>query len=163
MRNETNKRRISKDLSGGERTIGERELAFVFVDLHLAAALKLAENNFVSQAAFDLVLNQPRHRARPKGRVVAFFSEPAPRFYGELQKHFLLVELVIELDNEFIYYPFDNIHAQRIKNNHRVEAVAKFRAEHLFNSFFAFAGIGPCTESQRRTAHLPRAGVGGHD
>src|SRR5262245_50391287 len=110
MRIETNKRGTSKDLSGSERTIGEGELAFVFINFDLAATLELAEKNFVSQDTLDLVLNQPSHWARPEGGVVAFFREPAPCFDRELQEHFLLVELVIELDNEFIHHSLDNFH-----------------------------------------------------
>ena len=69
----------------------------------------------------------------------------------------------IQLHDEFIHHSLDDLRAQGVKSDHSVEAVTKFRAEHLFDRLLAFARVGADTKSQRGTAQLSRSGVGRHD
>src|SRR5690349_7358360 len=81
----------------------------------------------------------------------------------ELQKYFALVELLVELDNKLIHHTLDIFLAVRVEGDHGIEPIAKFRAEHLFYGFFAFAHVRLSTKSKGRATHLPRPRIRGHD
>src|SRR4029079_11974016 len=89
------------------------------------------------------------NRRGAESRVRAAFGKPTACAWRELQKHLALVELLVELDDELIYHALDVFLAERIAGDHRIEPIAKFRAEHFFYRFFAFAHVRLSAEAER--------------
>src|SRR6185295_1230528 len=104
----------------------------------------------------DFVLDQSCHRPGAESRVIAAFGKPTARAWRELQKHLALIELLVELDDELIHHALDVFLAERIEGDHGIEPITKFRAEHFFYRFFAFAHVRLSAEAKRRAAHFPR-------
>src|SRR3989442_412860 len=145
---------LGSDGGHSRRAIRKNDLAFAFVDFDFTAVLQFAEQDFVGENSFDLILNQPRHWTRAESRVIAALSKPTARAVGQLQENFSLIELLIEFDDKLVDHSLDIFLAQRVKSDHRVEPVAKFRAEHFFDRFLAFTDVRSLPETERCVAHV---------
>src|SRR5581483_11599064 len=120
----------------------EDETVVLLVDLDLAAGLELAEEDLVGERPLDLVLDQPRHRARAEDRVVALARQPLARARRDRERDALLGELIVHFLDELVDDVENHLEAQRIEGDDRVEAVAELGAEGLLDRLLALADIG---------------------
>src|SRR6266542_141008 len=110
--------RPGSDGGHSRRAIRKNDLAFAFVDFDFTAVLQFAEQDFVGENPFDLILNQPRHRTRAESWVVAALRKPTPRAVSQLQENFSLIELLIKFDDKLVDHSLDIFLVQRVKGNH---------------------------------------------
>ena len=72
-------------------------------------------------------------------------------------------KLQLQLQDELVDHPGDDRRRQVAERNHRIEAVAKFRREHLADGVLLDVLAARCAEADAFARHVGRAGVGGHD
>ena len=65
--------------------------------------------------------------------------------------------------HELVHHPLDRLGRERAKGDGRVQAVAKLRAEELFQRLLALASVRPLAKADRRRRYFSRTGVAGHD
>ena len=94
-------------------------------DLDRAAHRELAEQQFLGERPLDLFLDEPRHGARTHLRVVALLGQPATRIIVEQDRHALLLELRLDLDDELVDHALDDRHVERRELDDGVDAVAE--------------------------------------
>nr|GFD08814.1 hypothetical protein [Tanacetum cinerariifolium] len=72
-------------------------------------------------------------------------------------------KLELELEDELVHHPRDNLGRQVTERHDRIEPVAELRREHLLHRLLILALAGEIAEADRLARHVGRAGIGGHD
>src|SRR5262249_6711068 len=71
-------------------------------DAHVAAALELAEQDFVGERLLDVLLDQTRHRPRAHLLVIAVLDQPLAGLFRQLDGDVAVAELRLQLEHEFL-------------------------------------------------------------
>ena len=95
---------------------------------------------------------------------MAFFRQPGAHGGRNLQGDLFYSQLVIYLRHELVDHFLHNLQVQGIEMNRLIQAIAKFRAKHFFNRFFALGSriLVGIPEANGLLAHFPGSGIGGH-
>src|SRR5690606_11699924 len=142
----------------------EDQFFALYVDVNHTAMLgQLAKQDFFRQGPLDLVLDQARHGPRTHLRIVAALGEPATRRIRDLERHVLVLELRLQLDQELVDDALDHFMAQAAKLDDGVQAVAEFGREALLDHLHRIRSMILMGEAYRRTRSRLGAGIGGHD
>ena len=126
----------------------------------MAARGQAAEEQLVGKRLFHLFLDQPRHRARAHGRVVAMFGEPGTRGIVELDRDVLVGQLRLQLEDELVHHMRDGGLVQRLELDGGVQTIAEFRAEQAFDFLQLVAGVILLGETDAGAAEPLGAGIG---
>src|SRR3954469_7663967 len=107
-----------------DRTLKKFEAEFVRAGLvldqshlHMTAGLELAEQDLVSERLLDGFLDQARHRARAHLFIVTMLSEPLGGILGQLDGHFAVAKLRLELQHEFLHHLRDDLRREVREGN----------------------------------------------
>ena len=103
------------------------------------------------------------HRSGAHFLVIALFSKPGSSGLIDFDLDFLVIQLGLQLCEEFVDDNLNNLLIERIKLNNTIEAIAEFRSEQLLDGFHAVAAIVLLSKTNRRPAHILGASVGCHD
>src|SRR5262249_9417950 len=123
-------------------------------DAHVAAALELAEQDFVGERLLDVLLDEARHRPRPHLLVIAVLDQPLAGLFRQLDGDVTVAELCLQLKHEFFDHLGDDLGREMRKGDDRIEPVDRFDVVAL--ALDAGKPIGLPRE-------IGRAGIGGHD
>ena len=80
--------------------------------LHVPAVRETAEQQFLCQRSFDLLLDYTRHRSRAHLRILAAFRDPLSGFVIKFQRDIVVAEFGFELDHELVHNAFDRINIE---------------------------------------------------
>lgn len=83
-------------------TIGQLIFLFIQRNGHLTAIHKRAEQQFVSQWFFQVILDNARHRACAHCAVVALLSQSVAGFLTHFQRDTFLIQLNLKFDDKLI-------------------------------------------------------------
>src|SRR5690242_8847222 len=137
----------------------ERDLAaLVDVDGDLAAVRELAEEQLVGERAAYGVLDEPRHRPRAHERIEAAPGEVLAQRIGEHRLDLLLLELRLELHQEFVHHAQDHLVVERAERDRGVEPVPELGREHALDLDALVAGLLLPGEAHHRLVELVGAG-----
>src|SRR5215831_10247262 len=89
-----------------------------------------AEQELVGERRTYRVLYQPGHRPRAHLGIEALARKVVAQGLGEARLDFLLLELLLELHEELVHDPQDDLAVERVEGDDRIEPVAKLRREH---------------------------------
>src|SRR5262249_22567687 len=67
-------------------------------DAHVAAALELAEQDFVGERLLDVLLDEARHRPRPHLLVIAVLDQPLGGLFRQLDGDVAIAQLRLQLE-----------------------------------------------------------------
>src|SRR4051794_35078344 len=101
------------------------------IDVHgyLTAVRESAKQKLIGERSAYRVLNQPRHRPRTHQRVEARLREMLFQRRRERDLDFFLVQLVLELHQEFVDNAQDDVFVECLERNDGVETVAELGRE----------------------------------
>jgi len=75
---------------------------------HIAAIGQAAKQQLICQCAANGVLNQARHWASAHQRIKTLLGQISFELIAKGSFHFLLMQLVFQLHQEFIHYAYDD-------------------------------------------------------
>src|SRR6267142_4442533 len=96
-------------------------LVLADIDGYPAAVLETPEQQLVGQRSPDRVLDEARHGPRTHQWIEAFLREVLLQGLGELGLDLLLRELLVELHQELVNHPHDDLVVERTERDDRVQ------------------------------------------
>src|SRR5690606_24543618 len=105
-------------------------LILVQTDFHLTSVHQTAEQELVGKRTTDRVLNEPLHWPSAHCRIEPFLGKVLAQCIGKGHFYTFLMQLVFELQQEFIHHAQDDITRQGGEADDGIETVAEFRCEH---------------------------------
>src|SRR5690348_17472085 len=99
-----------------------RSTLFPYTTLFRSPTLRQpAEQEFLGERLFDVLLDDTRERASAKQPIVTLLSKPSPGTVVELDHDVAVGELLFELQYEFVDNPSDRLGRERREGNRRIE------------------------------------------
>ena len=108
-------------------------------------------------------MDQAAHRAGTVELVIAPLGQPILRRLIQLDVDVAVRKLKFKLQDELINHAGDNLWREIGKRHNRIETVAEFRREELFDGIFAHIFAADIAKANALPRHVGRAGIGGHD